>query len=197
MKVDRRIHAEAPWLYLGTPQERAALFKRELIEAALGYAAKGYPVFPALKIDGSKKPLVKWGKGEDGHPDFRQRCATTDPETIRAWWKRWPLAMIGMPTGEPSGIVVLDIDRKDGIDGLENLRAAGVDPYKLSPVIAITPSGGMHVFMKYTGPLKNSASLLAAGVDVRGDGGYIVLPPSLPDLSKPEYQWEEGSYGCL
>jgi hypothetical protein len=178
-------------------RSRAALFRKELLSAALAYAAKGYPVFPALLRGGEKKPLVKWGKGQDGHPDLTKRRATTDPETILAWWARWPLAMIGMPTGERSGVVVLDIGRKNGVDGLANLRAAGIDPYALSPVIAVTPSGGLHVFMRYTGPLKNSAGLLAPGVDIRGDGGYAVLPPSLPSLHRPEYQWEEGDYGRL
>lgn len=185
------------WPYLGTPEQRSALFRRELLSAALSYATKGYPVFPAMLIDGQKKPLVKWGKGEDGHRQLTRRRATTDLETVKAWWKRWPLAMIGMPTGRLSGVVVLDIDRKNGVDGLANLRAVGIDPYSLSPVISITPSGGLHVFMGYDGLLKNSAGLLATGVDVRGDGGYIVLPPSLPSISCNEYQWEGGSYGSL
>lgn len=190
-------HSGSDWPYQGTRGERAALFRKELLKAALSYAAKGLPVFPAAKINRAKKPLVKWGKGTDGHPDLTQRRATTDADTIRAWWARWPLAMIGMPTGERSGIVVLDIDRKNGVDGLANLRAAGMDPFAMSPVIAKTPSGGLHVFMRYSGPLKNSAGILAAGVDVRGDGGYIVLLPSLPDVSGPEYCWEGGANGCL
>lgn len=172
-----------PWPYLGTPEERAALFRKELVCAALDYAAKGYPVFP---VGQDKRPRVKWKEG-----------ATTDAETIRDWWRRWPLAMIGMPTGERSGVVVLDIDRKNGVDGLANLRAVGIDPYCLSPIIAATPSGGLHVFMRYSGPLKNSAGLLAEGVDIRGDGGYVVLPPSLPSLERDEYRWEGGSHGCL
>lgn len=186
-----------PWPYLGTPKERAALFRKELLRAALGYAARGLPVFPAMLIGGQKKPLVRWGKGEDGHPDLTKRRATTDPETVRAWWARWPLAMIGMPTGAPSGIVVLDVDTKNKVDGLASLRALGIDPFSLSSTIAITPSGGMHAFLRYNGPLKNSAGLLAEGVDIRGDGGYVVLPPSLPSIGSPEYQWEGGSHGCL
>ena len=178
-------------------RDKLTLYRKELPKAALRYAAKSYPVFPALLIAGEKKPLVKWGKGEDGHADLTKRRATTDPDTIRAWWARWPLAMIGMPTGKTSGVVVLDIDRKNGVDGLANLRSAGIDPYRLSPIIAVTPSGGLHVFMRYNGPLKNSASLLVDGVDIRGDGGYIVLPPSLPSPDRLEYQWEEGEYGCL
>lgn len=137
-----------PWPYHGTPAERADLFRKELLPAALNYAAKGYPVFPALLINGEKKPLVKWGKGEDGHADLTKRRASIDPETIRAWWARWPVAMIGMATGKPSGVVVLDVDRKNGVDGLANLRRAGIDPYSLTPIFAVTPSGGLHFFFK-------------------------------------------------
>lgn len=183
-----------PWPYLGSPEERAKLFRKELLRAALRYAEKGLPVFP---VDGQKKPLVRWGKGEDGHPDLTKRRATTDPETVRAWWARWPLAMIGMRTGAPSGIVVLDVDTKNGVDGLANLRAIGIDPYSLSPAIAITPSGGLHVYLRYNGQLRNSAGLLAEGVDIRGNDGYVVLPPSLPSIGSPEYQWEGGSHGCF
>lgn len=163
--------------------ERETQLINELVQAALGYAAKGYPVFP---VGSKKRPLVKWKAG-----------ASTDPETIRRWWAQWPLAMIGMPTGERSGLVVLDIDRKNGVDGLANLRAAGIDPYSLSPVVSLTPSGGLHVFMRYNGPVRNSAGLLAAGVDIRGDGGYVVLPPSLPSITGSEYKWEGGEHGCL
>lgn len=181
------------WPYRGTPDERVALFRKELVRAALAYAARGIPVFPCALINGAKKPLTKWGKGGNQSAPLNQRKATTDPDTIRAWWNKNPLAMIGMPTGEVSGLVVLDVDRKNGKDGLENLLAAGFDPFAMTPVVAKTPSGGLHFFMRYSGPLKNSADLLMAGVDVRGDGGYIVLPPSLPKLSGPEYMWEVGS----
>ncbi len=154
-------------------------------------------MFPAMMIEGKKKPPVTWGKGEDGHPDLTKQRATIDPETVKAWWARWPLAMIGMSTGKPSGVVILDIDRKNGVDVLANLRTVGIDPYSFSTVISITPSGGLHVFMRYNGPLKNSAGLLAAGVDIRGDGGYVVLPPSLPYITRDEYQWEGAAMGVF
>lgn len=158
---------------------RREAFRHELLEAALRYADRGYPVFP---VRGDKRPLVKWKDG-----------ATTDHRQIRTWWARWPFAMIGMPTGARSGVVVLDVDRKNGVDGLANLRAAGVNPFTWTPIVAHTPSGGLHFFMRYTGEVKNSAGMLAAGVDLRGDGGMIVLPPSIRDvndLSTQEYCWE-------
>ena len=160
---------------------RANLFAAELLGAALDYASRGYPVFPVRGHD--KVPLVKWGE-----------AATTDAATIRGWWTRWPLAMIGMPTGARSGIDVLDVDRKNGVDGLENLRALGIDPFRLSPIVAETPSGGLHFYFTHGGPLKNSVGLLAEGVDMRGDGGMATLPPSVRDVNDPgsQYSWEWG-----
>ncbi len=167
------------WPYLGTPEQRADLYRHELMAAALAYAGKGLPVFPVAMAGKTKRPLVRWKEG-----------ATTDADTIAAWWRRWPLAMIGMPTGARSGLVVLDVDRKGGVDGLANLRAVGVDPYALTPVIARTPSGGLHFYMRYNGPVRNSAGLLCEGVDVRGDGGMVILPPSLPDILGETYEWD-------
>jgi len=175
---------------------RIEFFKKELLNAALSYAAKGWPVFPTGP---RKNPYVKWGKGTEDAPDLCDRCATTNPETIKAWWAKWPLAMIGVPTGKKSGLSVLDVDRKNGVDGLENLREAlGFNPFDLTPLVAESPSGGLHFYFRYNGNLKNSAGLLAAGIDVRGDGGYIVAPPSHPNLADAnmtEYSWLEGGIG--
>ena len=69
-----------------------------LLKAALAYAKRGVPVFPCEP--GAKKPLTC-----NGHWD-----ATTDPRAIERWWKRWPTANVGVPTGKKSGLVVLDVD---------------------------------------------------------------------------------------
>ncbi|MDP9486217.1 MAG: bifunctional DNA primase/polymerase, partial [Actinomycetota bacterium] len=74
-----------------------------LLSAALWYAGRGIPVFPLRP--GSKNPAVPKREGGRGYLD-----ATTDPEQIRRWWSRWPLANIGIPTGERSGLLVLDHD---------------------------------------------------------------------------------------
>lgn len=163
--------------------DRAGLFERELLAAALQYGEQGYPVFP---VRGDKRPLVKWKAG-----------ASSDAGQIRSWWQRWPLAMIAMPTGARSGVVVLDVDRKNGVDGLANLRAAGIDPFALTPIVVETPSGGLHFYFRADGEgrLRNSAGLLAPGIDIRGDGGMVILPPSHPDPFDParvEYCWEYG-----
>src|ERR1700674_2414463 len=70
--------------------------------AALEFGAQGMPVFPCDPAN--KRPLVATGF----------KAATTDGPTITIWWKQWPEAMIGIPTGEPSGVFVLDIDRDEG-----------------------------------------------------------------------------------
>jgi predicted P-loop ATPase len=82
--------------------------------------------------------------------------------------------------------VVIDLDRKNGIDGLESLRMLGEVPETLT---AETGSGGLHLYFKHPGlPIKNSAGVLGPGIDVRGDGGYVVLPPS-PHRSGGRYRW--------
>ena len=69
----------------------------------------------------------------------------------------------------------------------------------MTGIIAEPPSGGLHFFFRADDEarLRNSAGLLAVGVDVRGEGGFIVLPPSLPAIDRPEYAWEDGTHGSL
>lgn len=170
--------------YIGPTRDPVTVFREDLLYAALDYAERGRPIFP---VGTDKKPLVKWKAG-----------ASTDYDQIMTWWSRWPFAMIGMPTGARSGFVVLDIDRKNGIDGLANLRAEGIDPLALSNAVAHTPSGGLHVYFATTkDTVRNSASVMAEGVDVRGDGGFIVLPPSRKNTRRAGYTWAEGGAGYV
>lgn len=132
-----------------------------MLAAALRWAER-VPVFPCNPKDGA--PLVARGF----------HAATTDPETITAMWTRWPNAMIGMPTGPASGIDVLDLDRKNGKDGF-----AAVPNWKdLSTIIVLTPHDGAHLWFKSDGSIRNTTSTIALGVDTRGIGGYVILPPS-------------------
>jgi putative DNA primase/helicase len=85
-----------------------------MISIALGLAGRGKPVFPCNSID--KKPLVPRDKDAAGNPipgtgGFKK--ATTDVDRINAWWDKWPNAMVGLPTGEPIGVWVLEIDISD------------------------------------------------------------------------------------
>jgi putative DNA primase/helicase len=151
--------------------EAARTEDNPLLAAALDYAARGRPVFPCKRAD--KSPLTQHGFHD----------ASTDPEVIRAWWRQYPRAMVGMPTGPASGIDVLDLDLKpeeyiDGFGQVPNWQ-------QLSRVIVRTPSGGAHLWFKSEGNIRNSSDTIAPGVDTRGDGGYVIVPPS---------QSQNGSY---
>ena len=138
----------------------------EFSELAQRFLDHNVPVFP-VKADG-KIPLTPNG--------FKN--ASTDPKLIRKWAKEFPTANIGIVTGETSGIVVVDLDCKRGIDGIATFKSLckklGV---KLPKSYQIkTPSGGRHLYFrsKYAGSIKNSAGILGPGVDVRASGGYVV-----------------------
>lgn len=150
--------------------------------AALAHAAAGRPVFPC---DSRKRPLI----------DAWPQRATTDPEQIAAWWAQWPTAYIGMPTGRASGVVVLDVDVKGGRDGEATLaelrsRLGGTLP---DTVETLTPSGGRHIWFRYPlhSEIRNSAGKLGAGLDIRGAGGYVILPGS--GVNGRRYEWEGSS----
>jgi hypothetical protein len=138
--------------------------RTERLRNALRYAGRGWPVFPC--VPGGKEPLTR-----HGHLD-----ATTDRSRITAWWNRWPGANIGIPTGQRSGILALDIDQPTGLDALE--AEHGELPATRTHS---TGSGGMHYLFAYPVgvELRNSAGKLAEGLDVRGEGGYIVALPSI------------------
>lgn len=149
-----------------------------VLAAALEYAARGKPVFPCGP---TKRPLTQTGF----------KSATTDSAIIEEWWTRWPDALIGMPTGRASGIVAIDLDVREGYDGADALAQMESAYSKLPETIeSLTAGGGRHLLFEWPGfEVKNSASKLGLGIDVRGDGGYIIVPPSvLPDGRR--YEWE-------
>lgn len=146
-----------------------------LFDAALRYADLGYRVFPCAPS--AKTPLT-----EHGFHD-----ATTDFDQIDAWWQRWPQANIGLPT---EGLVVIDVDGSDN-PWLAN-RPDRTMELACAP-ISLTPGGGRHYIFRQLpgGSWRSSAGKLAPKVDVRADGGYIVLPPSILTEGRV-YRWAEG-----
>lgn len=137
------------------------------LEAALTYAQRGIPVFPCKR--GEKKPLTVNG--------FKD--ATTHRSRITAWWNHWPNANIGIPTGERSGILVLDVD----IDkwGAGTLGALTEKHGELPPTLTVrTGSGGLHYYFRYPAGenIRSKAGELGPGLDHRAEGGYVVAPPS-------------------
>ena len=152
----------------------------KLLKAALLYAYRGWYVFPLSPK--TKIPL----KGSAGFKD-----ATRDPDVIRAWWTDSPLANIGLDC-ERSGVVVLDVDVKNGKVGAESLmELTEGEASHLATLHARTWSGGDHYFFR--GSQASSASKLARDLDIKGDGGYVVLAPSCveEDGKAGVYTWTD------
>jgi len=146
--------------------------------AAASYAARGWPVFPLRP--GGKEPLTPHG--------FKD--ATTDPEAIAEWWRRWPEANVGIVTGTPSGIAVLDIDPRNGGD--ESLRdlEARYGPLPDTPT-ALTGGGGQHFFLAIPPGVTVRSRRVAPGVDLKGEGAYVAAVPSAHPSGR-RYVWELG-----
>lgn len=152
----------------------------ELLEAALKYAKMGWAVFPCSPD--TKKPLTPHGCKD----------AKKDLGAIRAWWQRYPNASIAVATGSMSNLIMIDedLDEIEGKDGPHNMmlweRENGDLP---ETVVVITGRGGRHRYFKYyKDDIRNRAGIIK-DVDVRGEGGYAILPPSRHP-NGTIYEWE-------
>jgi len=115
--------------------------------------------------------------------------ATTDPLMIAGWWDTQPDANIGLKAGKTSGVVVLDVDPAHGGEASLRALAAAHGELPLTPM-SNTGGGGRHYLFAHPGvEIRNSAGRLGPGLDIRGDGGYIVVPPSLHPSGK-RYAWD-------
>ncbi len=141
-------------------------------EIALDYARRGWPVFPiGVGRDGRRYPLVEWR-------DF----ATSDQSLLRVWWRWWPQAWIGCPTGNASGFVVLDVDIKHPpINGFDTLAEFGFDASLPATRMVITRSGGLHLHFaaglhRFGNTAGEKGRGIGPGLDWRGEGGLVLLP---------------------
>lgn len=152
---------------------------RDCLKAALTYAERGWRVFP---LDG-KRPF----KGMRGYLD-----GTVDAAQIREWWRRWPKANVGIACSSKHGPLVLDVDGPSGFKLLRMMKLP-------STRTAISRKGKQHL---YFDPMRNGTAIKRAirlkhegkkyKLDILGDGGYVVAPPSIhPDTGRP-YKWENG-----
>ena len=142
----------------------------DLASAAFRLALRRFAVFPLAA--GAKVPPAE----SHGYLD-----ATTDLDVARARWKKIPRANIGVATGAKSGVWVLDVDPQHGGDkSLADLeREHGTLPLTIE---ASTPHAGRHLYWRWNadGPeIRNSAGRVGLGLDVRGEGGSIIAPPSV------------------
>jgi hypothetical protein len=152
-----------------------------LLDAGVAYAQRGLRVHPLHA--GEKRP--RWRSW--------QERATTDATTIRAWWTEHPTDGIGIATGSASGLFVVDLDMKHGHDGIGTFLALEREHGEAPPTWrSMTANGGAHVCFAtpLAGTIGNRAGVWG-GVDIRGDGGYIVAPPTVLADGK-RYAWEIG-----
>lgn len=138
-----------------------------LLKAALDYTAAGFSVFPLIPKD--KRPLTK-----NGFHD-----ASNDPKKIKEWWGKWPNANIGLPTGKSNGFFVIDVDGE--LPEEFPVFSAGV---------TVKTGKGCHYYVEYpeADEIRNQSRTNGLMIDVRGDGGYVVAPPSIhPDGGQYEF----------
>ncbi len=155
------------------------------LAAAIEYAEHGWRVLPVR----GKTPLLPAWSRPDG-----SGAASTAPDTICAWWTRWPHASVGVATGPASGLAVLDIDpRSGGIEALAALEER-VGPLP-GTVVNLTGGGGIHLLYAHPGRRVTSrARALGPGLDVKADGGMIVAPPSVHPHTGRRYAWLGGAW---
>ena len=158
-----------------------------IVEHALHYARAGWSVFP-LRLG------EKISHKSAAHSDGRKWGQTTDVNEIRRDFKQWPNANVGIVTGAVSGIFVVETDTADGhaegTDGAAELTKLEAEHGALPATReAESPSGSIHRYYNHPGfKIKTSASEIGPGIDVRGDGGMVVAPPSVKP-GKGAYKW--------
>ena len=148
------------------------------LDGALGLARRGMRVHPCRP--GEKAPLLE---------DWPSK-ASLDQRTIESWWRRWPTANVAVATGGTMRLLVVDVDPDGGGEASMGVleRDHGAIP---ATVETITPRGGRHLYLIVPPdrPMPgNSAGRVGAGIDTRGDGGYVLVPPS---VTMEAYRWAD------
>jgi hypothetical protein len=147
-------------------------------QAALDYLARGWSVIPIRERE--KRPAVAWKAYQEKH---------VTESTLHEWFRRSPDFNVGIVTGALSGLVVLDVDPRHG--GKESLRKLEREHGALPRTIeAITGGGGRHVYFSHPGRVTRNRTNIEPGIDLRGDGGCIVAPPSIHPSGK-RYRWKK------
>jgi Bifunctional DNA primase/polymerase, N-terminal len=177
---------------VGSAGVTASEGESEIMEAAEHYARNDVPIFPV------------WNPTENGgcaclagldcsrpakHPigflaPHGLQDATTDLDQIQEWWGQYPEANIGMPTGAWTGVVVLEVDSEKG--GIDSLRAL-IQRYGVLPWTRVVhiEGGALHFYFEHRGTYtRDSAGKMGPGLEFHGDGGYVLLPPSVHAKSR-------------
>jgi hypothetical protein len=146
----------------------------QFLDAALKYAKFDWHVFPLAP--GQKIPITKHGVKD----------ATRDASQIRAWWQQWPNANVAVACGIISGVYVIDVDVTESgdVNGYDSLKEFQPIP---KTVTQATPRGGFHAFYRTDDPPANKNSF-RPGIDIRGNGYYVVVAPSIHP-NGGQYAW--------
>ena len=145
-------------------------------DAAQSYLKRGWSVVPL--VPGGKRPLVRWTEYQTRLPSVQE---------LEAWLKKWPDANIAIVTGSRSGLVVMDVDPRNG--GAESLRSLEEVHGALPPTIeAITGGRGRHIYFRHPGGTVHNRVAMKPGIDLRADGGMVAAPPSLHPSGR-HYGW--------
>jgi len=159
----------------------------DALACALNYASRGWRVVPIA-------PGFKYPKGMPAWPDL----ATTDPATIKKWWGgKYKGHGVGIATGPGSGLLVIDVDTAGVKVGDESLADLEAKHGKLPDTVeAITGSGGRHLVFRYPTDLPDGVEIgnvdkpFGPDIDIRGEGGQIVVAPTIHPDTKDRYLWE-------
>jgi putative DNA primase/helicase len=170
-----------------------------LVLKAAMFVDAGFAVFPVHTINEGRCSCRKSCGSPGKHPIASlapHGCldALCDPRAVMEWWGGWPDANIGLATGDVSNLLVVDIDPANGgDDAIANLEARFGE---LEPTWSVaTGSGGTHLYYRMpNADIRNSASAVGPGIDIRANGGYVVAPPSR-HISGGKYRWGKGEWG--
>ncbi|MCR4329074.1 MAG: bifunctional DNA primase/polymerase [Candidatus Roizmanbacteria bacterium] len=165
---------------------------------ALAYLGVGWNVFPLLPKSKVPHGKLLWETGfrekdeKDGNLKASwkplQKVRVTE-ELVNEWWEQEPTANIGLICGKISGVTVIDIDTKKDYKDWEspdNIKFTICEP----TLTSVTGSGGLHLFCKWESNLKNSQKRIHKQIDIKNDGGYVVLPPSIHDKTGNTYAFD-------
>jgi len=148
--------------------------RRDILDSALDYRRRGFSVIPIRARD--KRPLIAWEQ-------FQTEAASEDQ--IQEWFTKWPDANLAVLTGSVSDCVVIDLDTEEAKDKLKHI----VGDYDLSNAPRSKTGKGWQLFFKHPGAEVPNRAGVIPGLDARGDGGYVVAPPSTHPNGK-KYRWE-------
>jgi bifunctional DNA primase/polymerase-like protein/AAA domain-containing protein len=165
----------------------AAAATNPLLEAAIRYAGRGWPVFPLRWVENGECSCgnPKCGRDAGKHPLTHNglKDASTDEQQIRAWWQKYPQANVAIRTGTASNLVVLDIDKAETKEQLRELLG-----YDIIEGPSVKTGKAWQCYFRHPGVKVPSRIAIIPGLDVRADGAYVVAPPSL-HANGNSYSW--------